>query len=34
MMFFFMRVVYVSLPIGQEPFSAVTIFLMQLMGIR
>ena len=34
MMFFFMRVVYVSLPIGQEPFSAVTIFLMQVMGIR
>lgn len=34
MMFFFMKVVYVSLPIGQEPFSQVTIFLMQVMGIR
>jgi putative tricarboxylic transport membrane protein len=34
MMFFFMKVVYVSLPIGREPFSQVTIFLMQVMGIR
>lgn len=34
MMFFFMRVVYISLPIGTEPFSAVTLFLMKLMGIK
>lgn len=34
LLFFFMKVVYVSLPIGQEPFSAVTLFLMQVMGIR
>jgi putative tricarboxylic transport membrane protein len=34
MMFFFMKVVYVSLPIGQEPFSQVTLALMRLMGIR
>jgi putative tricarboxylic transport membrane protein len=34
LLFFFMKVVYVSLPIGQEPFSAVTLFLMRIMGIR
>jgi putative tricarboxylic transport membrane protein len=34
MMFFFMRVVYVSLPIGAEPFAQVTLALMRLMGIR
>jgi putative tricarboxylic transport membrane protein len=34
MMFFFMRVVYISLPIGTEPFSAVTLFLMKVMGIK
>lgn len=34
MMFFFMKVVYVSLPIGREPFAQVTLALMQLMGIR
>lgn len=34
MMFFFMKVVYVSLPIGQEPFAQVTLALMRLMGIR
>lgn len=34
MLFFFMKVVYVSLPIGEAPFSAVTLFLMQIMGIR
>ncbi|WP_333840481.1 tripartite tricarboxylate transporter TctB family protein [Pelomicrobium sp.] len=34
MMFFFMRVVYISLPIGKEPFSAVTLFLMKVMGIK
>jgi putative tricarboxylic transport membrane protein len=34
MMFFFMKVVYVSLPIGQEPFAQVTLLLMKLMGIR
>jgi putative tricarboxylic transport membrane protein len=32
-MFIFMRVVYVSLPIGIEPFSAVSLFLMRLMGV-
>jgi putative tricarboxylic transport membrane protein len=33
-MFVFMKVVYVSLPLGQEPFSQVTFALMRLMGIR
>ncbi len=33
-MFVFMKIVYVSLPLGQEPFSQVTFFLMRLMGIR
>lgn len=30
----FMRVVYLSLPIGSPPFSTVSLALMQLMGIR
>ena len=34
MMFFFMKVVYVSLPIGHEPFAQVMLLLMKLMGIR
>ena len=34
LMFFFMKIVYVSLPIGREPFAQVTLALMQLMGIR
>ena len=34
MLFFFMKVVYVSLPLGAGPFQQVTLFLMQLMGIR
>lgn len=34
MMFFFMKVVYVSLPLGQEPFAQVMIGVMRLMGIR
>lgn len=33
-MFVFMKIVYVSLPLGQEPFSYVTFMLMRLMGIR
>jgi len=28
----FMKIVYVSLPPGQEPFSAVTFFVLSLMG--
>ena len=34
MLFFFMKVVYVSLPLGQGPFREVTLWLMQLFGIR
>lgn len=34
LLFFFMKVVYVSLPIGREPFAQVTLLLMQAMGIR
>jgi len=34
MMFFFMKVVYISLPLGREPFAQVMIGLMQAMGIR
>ena len=30
----FMRVVYLSLPIGSPPFSVVSLALMQAMGIR
>ena len=33
-MFVFMRVVYLSLPIGAPPFSAVSLQLLQWMGIR
>jgi putative tricarboxylic transport membrane protein len=33
-MFVFMKVVYVSLPLGQEPFAQVTYLLMRLMGIK
>lgn len=34
LMFIFMKLVYVSLPIGSDPFAQVTLLLMQLMGIR
>ena len=33
-MFMFMKVVYVSLPLGHEPFVQLTFLLMRLMGIR
>ena len=33
-MFMFMKVVYVSLPLGVEPFSQASFLLMRLMGIR
>jgi putative tricarboxylic transport membrane protein len=33
-MYVFMKIVYVSLPIGSPPFSEVSILLMQWMGIR
>lgn len=33
-MFVFMRIVYLSLPIGRPPFSSVSLALMQMMGIR
>ena len=32
--YFFMKVAYISLPIGVAPFSAVSLFLMQVMGVR
>ncbi len=34
LMFVFMKLVYVSLPLGQGPFAGVMLFLMQLMAIR
>jgi putative tricarboxylic transport membrane protein len=34
LLFIFMKLVYVSLPIGVAPFSDVTLLLMKLMGIR
>jgi len=34
LMFIFMKLVYVSLPLGMEPFSAVSIALLSLMGVR
>lgn len=33
-MFVFQKVVYLSLPIGEAPFAAVSLALMRLMGIR
>jgi putative tricarboxylic transport membrane protein len=33
-LFFFMRVVYVSLPLGQGVFRQLTLWLMQMLGIR
>lgn len=33
-MFVFMKIVYLSLPIGQPPFAAVSLGLMRLMAIR
>jgi putative tricarboxylic transport membrane protein len=33
-MFIFMRVVYVSLPVGVNPFVDVSMFVMRLLGIR
>jgi len=33
-MFIFMKVVYLSLPIGSGPFATVSLMLMQLLGIR
>jgi putative tricarboxylic transport membrane protein len=33
-MFMFMKIVYVSLPLGAAPFSQVSFLLMRLMGIR
>ena len=33
-MFVFMKVVYLSLPIGRPPFEAISLALMRLMGIR
>ncbi len=34
MLYFFMKVAYISLPIGTAPFSAVSLYLMQIMGVR
>lgn len=32
-MFLFMRVIYVSLPIGVEPFAQISIWMMKLLGV-
>jgi len=32
-MFLFMRVIYVSLPIGVEPFAQLSIWMMKLLGV-
>lgn len=34
LLFFFMKVVYVSLPIGEGPFAQVTLLLMKILGVR
>ena len=34
LMFIFMKVVYVSLPLGVKPFESVSLLLMGLLGIR
>jgi putative tricarboxylic transport membrane protein len=33
-MFIFMKIVYVSLPLGQGPFAELSFMLMRLMGIK
>ena len=33
LVFIFMKVVYVSLPLGVEPFSAVSLWLLRVMGV-
>jgi len=33
-MFLFMRIVYVSLPIGVEPFAQISTLLMHAMGVK
>lgn len=30
----FMKIAYVSLPLGQEPFSGVTFFVLRMLGIK
>jgi putative tricarboxylic transport membrane protein len=30
----FMKIVYVSLPLGQEPFAGVTLFVLKVLGIK
>ena len=34
LVFIFMKVVYVSLPLGSEPFSAVSRWLLRVMGVH
>lgn len=34
LIFIFMKVVYVSLPLGVEPFSAVSLWLLRIMGVH
>ena len=34
LIFIFMKVVYVSLPLGVEPFSAVSLWLLRVMGVH
>lgn len=34
MVFLFMRVAYISLPLGEGPFRSVSLALMTLMGVR
>lgn len=34
LMFIFMKLVYVSLPLGVAPFNEVTFVLMRIMGVR
>ena len=31
--FMFRRIVYVSLPLGKEPFLTVSVWVMKLMGM-
>jgi hypothetical protein len=33
-MFVFMKIVYLSLPIGTPPFETISLALMRLLGIR
>jgi len=34
LVFVFMKIVYVSLPLGQEPFLSISLFILGLLGVK